>query len=665
MMLKSPRHLVAAFALMTAVGCGDDDGGTEPTGTIAVSASPTALTLAQGTSGTVTVTLVRGGGFSAPVSVAVSGLPAGVTASVSPSPLTGAATQATVTVNVAGTVVPGTYTATVTASAAGVGSATTTYNLTVTAAPSVTLSMGPATLSLAQGTSGTSTLTATRSNYAGNITPTVTGNPAGMTVSFNPTPMTGNTSTVTVTVGSGVAVGNHTLTITGGTGGAAGSPTTTLTVTVTQSSSSNLTWDFCSSDDLPLKFWKQDGGTWTEVTPTVVGNVTRYTFTISSAQGGVAFTVSNTSAALRSASLTATGFRSVAKETRFKALKNGMKMRSQNVALTSPFFDTFVYLALASELGTFAETCETAPATVSKTFNVTGQAAEEEGLLGYGGATALLSSATPSYNLNVVAGTYDWLAAWGPQPDFPDLAHDWSNYRIGRGEAAPGSAVAVNRTGAPSFVSFPFTATGGATGSLWNFSQDLEGARGQVVSLPLGSLLNQTGTGNMLFPQPADRLASDLWSLTLTNTELSGTNTIFRSQVRYIGSAPPASGNFALAQEVPPFTTSQVAGAPVPTWMSTGQIATDYRTATSVVSTSFTGGGGGQRYTIAASYGWLAANGMTTTYSLTAPTLPGFLQAWAPAAPLDDSMVIMAGTNATGAPTAGTIVNIAFRLQDP
>jgi hypothetical protein len=38
-------------------------------------------------------------------------------------------------------------------------------------------------------------------------------------------------------------------------------------------------------------------------------------------------------------------------------------------------------------------------------------------------------------------------------------------------------------------------------------------------------------------------------------------------------------------------------------------------------------------YTITATRGWLVANGMGSSYTLTNPDLPGFLPAWAPSAP--------------------------------
>ena len=770
-MLKSPRRLLTAIALLTAIGCGDDDG-SGPTGTITVSASPTALSVQQGGTGTVIVSLVRGGGFDEAVNVSVSGLPSGVTASVSPTQLTGNTTQATVTVNVASTVAAGSYPATITASAAGVGSATATYTLTVTAAPAqdftlsanpatvsiapggsgtatisiartdftgdvaltlvnpptgitgtfdpatasansseltidvagtvaagnqtltvqgvgggltrtttvgvtisagatVTLALNPTTLSIAQGSSKTTALTATRTNYTGDVTPEVTGNPAGMTVTFDPTPLTGNTSTATVAVGAGVAPGDYALTITGNTGGAAGSPTATLDVTVTQATGGgNITWDFCSTDDLPLKFWKLDNGTWSEVTPTVVGNATRYSFSVADGQAGVAFTTSTSTGAAQRQVLDVTkksGFRSLAKTTRFKTLRDGMRLRNQaNVAQqTSSFFDTFVFYAMSNELGSVAGTCDTDPASDSKTFNVTGQAAGEEGLLGYGGSVVTLASATPSVNVNVAPGTYDWLAMWGPTPGLPDLTHDWNAYRIGRGEAVPGSAVAVDRTGASAFVSSPFTVTGGTGGSLWNFSQSLEGANGFITSFPIGSLLASSGAGDMLFLQPADRLATDLMTLNITNSELQGSNVDSRSIITYVGNAPPANSTYALPAAVPAFTVSPVNGAPVPQWMATGSIPAEFQAGTSVISVAFTGANLSSLYTISATRAWLEANSQTTTFTLSAPTLPGFLQEWAPAAPLDNSIVIMLNTNATGAPTVGTVTNLSSRVQSP
>ena len=57
-----------------------------------------------------------------------------MTATVTPSQLTGTTTNATVTVNVASTVAAGAYTVTLRGSASGIGQTTVNYTVTVTAA---------------------------------------------------------------------------------------------------------------------------------------------------------------------------------------------------------------------------------------------------------------------------------------------------------------------------------------------------------------------------------------------------------------------------------------------------------------------------------------------------------------------------------------------------
>jgi hypothetical protein len=634
--------------------------------TFTISAGPSGVNATPGGTVNSTITIVRTN-LTADIALTLVSPPTGITGTFTPATLTGTTLTSTLAVNVAGTVAPGQYTLTVEGAGGGV-TQTATVTVTVATGPSVSLSMTPATLTIEQGLSGQSTLNATRSSFTGNITPSVSGNPAGVTVTFNPDPITGDQSAVTVNVGGGVTPGDYTLTITGNTGGTAGTPTTTLGVTVTQATSGgNLVWEFCTSDGVPLKFWRLSGGTWSEVAPTVAGSVTRFSFSAAAGSAGIAFTMSQTGGAAMRRAVNAnrgTGFRSVVRQAREKALASRMKIRNQSVSLTSPYFDTFVFLAQSTELGSILETCiTTPPVTVAKAFNITGQAGTEEGLLGYGGVPATLTSATTAYNLNVVAGTYDWLAIFGPNPGLPDFAHDWNSYRIGRNEVAPGGPVAVDRTGAPALVSFPFTVTGGAAGSLWFVSQNLQGANGEVVGFPIGSLLNQTGSGNLLFLQPGDQLSTDLWSVNFTNTEMVGTNTDFRSAVHYIGSGPPANGNFALPAKVPAFTVSQVNGAPVTTWQAAGQTPSDYQTAVSTVTASFTGTSA--IYTISATRGWQTSNGMTTSYTLAGPTLPGFLAEWAPGAPLDFSTVIMLGSNATAAPATGTFALIGTRIQDP
>jgi hypothetical protein len=236
-MFKAPWRALSALALLTAIGCGDD-GGSEPEGSISVSALPTALSIPQGGSGTVTVTLTRGGGFAEPVDVTVEGLPAGVTASVAPTSLTGTTTQAVVTVTVGNSVAALTYTSTIRASAAGIGAATTTYALTVTAQANYTLAATAA--SVVQGASGTSTISIQRTNFAGEVALTLENPPAGITGTFNPTSTAGGQSVLTINVASTVAPGTYNLSVKGSATGP-GDKTATVALTVTPAPASTTT----------------------------------------------------------------------------------------------------------------------------------------------------------------------------------------------------------------------------------------------------------------------------------------------------------------------------------------------------------------------------------------------------------------------------------------
>jgi hypothetical protein len=94
------------------------------------------------------------------------------------------------------------------------------------------ISANPSSLTIAQGSNGTSTIsTAVTSGSAGTISLSASVSPTGPTASLNPTSVTaGNASTLTVSVGSGVAAGTYTVTVTGTEGSAVHSTPVTVTV---------------------------------------------------------------------------------------------------------------------------------------------------------------------------------------------------------------------------------------------------------------------------------------------------------------------------------------------------------------------------------------------------------------------------------------------------
>ena len=206
-----------------------------PQGSFTISALPTSLSVTQGNQGTSTLTTAISGGFNSAISLSAAGMPSGTTVSFSPQtiPAPGSGSS-TMTISVGSSTPTGTYPITVTGSGGGVQQ-TTTVTLTVTTPPNFTLSASPASLSIAQGTQGTSTLTtAISGGFNSAISLSASGMPSGATVSFSPQtiPAPGSgSSTMTINVGSSTPTGTYPITVTGNGGGVQQTATVTLTVT--------------------------------------------------------------------------------------------------------------------------------------------------------------------------------------------------------------------------------------------------------------------------------------------------------------------------------------------------------------------------------------------------------------------------------------------------
>jgi hypothetical protein len=191
-----------------------------------LSASPSSVSAAQGGSGTTTITVTPQNGFNGSVSLSVTGLPQGASGSFNP--VTTASTSV-LTLN-AGTAALGTYTLTVTGTSAAL-THTATVTFVVTSPGSFSLSATPASLTVQHGKNGAYTITITRAaGFSGAVTLAVSGLPSGVTGTFNPSTVTGTSSTLAIN-----AIGNAqrrtvTLTITGT---SAGAPTTTTTASLT------------------------------------------------------------------------------------------------------------------------------------------------------------------------------------------------------------------------------------------------------------------------------------------------------------------------------------------------------------------------------------------------------------------------------------------------
>lgn len=136
----------------------------------------------------------------------------------------------------------GTYTITVTGTG-GSTTHTTTAALTVTAAaaPDFAISASPTSVPVVQGNSGSSTVSTTvTGGFNSSVSLSASGQPSGVTVSFNPTSIAApgsGSSTMTMAVASSTATGTYTITVTG----TGGSTTHTATVSLSVTAAGGLT----------------------------------------------------------------------------------------------------------------------------------------------------------------------------------------------------------------------------------------------------------------------------------------------------------------------------------------------------------------------------------------------------------------------------------------
>jgi hypothetical protein len=204
-----------------------------------ISASPTTVTVTQGQSGTTTIHTAITSGSAQSVSLSISGVPAGATASFNPTSVT-AGGSSTLTLS-SGTAAAGTYSLTVTGTGtSATHTASVSFVVQAQATNDFSISASPSSVSAAQGGSATSTIaTAVTSGSAQSVSLSASGTPAGTTASFNPTSVTaGSSSTLTLAVGASTAAGTYTITITGT--GTSATRTTTVSLTVTTTSGGGI-----------------------------------------------------------------------------------------------------------------------------------------------------------------------------------------------------------------------------------------------------------------------------------------------------------------------------------------------------------------------------------------------------------------------------------------
>lgn len=268
---------VSCATILVVGACSDGTGTPDESFTLAL--STTSLTLAQGATGQVSVTIQRDN-FEKPIALSAEGLPQGVTVTFGASTLPATSSATTMNVTVAGNAAPTTSASfTVRATGEGVADQTQAVTLSVGVTGTYTLGLLEPELRVAQGGGGNATVLVTRSGgNAGDVSLSVGTLPAGVTAAFAQTTTTSGGGALIITAASDAATGTHPIAITSSSPGHTPDQTTTLSlVVVTAPAMASTSIVFCAADVPSWFAIRNEGFGWQQVTPT--GNTFNFSAT--------------------------------------------------------------------------------------------------------------------------------------------------------------------------------------------------------------------------------------------------------------------------------------------------------------------------------------------------------------------------------------------------
>ncbi len=213
-----------------------------------LSAAPESQSVTAGSNAALTVSTSAFNSFSGNISLSVTGLPAGVSASFSPSSVA-AGSISTLTIKTTSGTLTGNYTFDIIgASGSLTNLITASVNVTGGAAFALSTTPGSQTVSPGGNSPYVVNLTAV-SGFTASVNLSVSGLPANATGSFNPTSVSaGGNSTLTISTTSNTPVGNFTFTITGSSGSLTNTTTAILDVASASGSSNVISIDFLGQD---------------------------------------------------------------------------------------------------------------------------------------------------------------------------------------------------------------------------------------------------------------------------------------------------------------------------------------------------------------------------------------------------------------------------------
>ena len=331
--------------------------------TFTLTAAPASVILASGGTSASTITVTPQNGFNGIVSLAVSGLPSGVTGSFGA--LTAAGTS-TLALTGTASATPGTWALTVTGTS-GTLTSKAAISLTVNGPVSFTLSASPAVASVALGSTTVAAMTVTPHNgFTGAVALVASGLPSGVTASFSPASTTA-ASTLTLSASISAAAGTYSVTVTGTSGSLRATATLSLTVVAAPSytiaaSPATLTVARGSAGTTAIKVTPQNGfngavslaasglpsGVTASFSPasTTGASTLKLTATASAALGTATVTITGTSGSLRRVATlslvvcAAPNFRLVSSPTSVSVLQGGTAASTIAVSRQNGFTGT-------------------------------------------------------------------------------------------------------------------------------------------------------------------------------------------------------------------------------------------------------------------------------------------------------------------------------------
>jgi hypothetical protein len=196
-----------------------------------VTIAPATATVTAGGGANTTVLQTANGNFNGNVNYTITGLPAGISGMFTPATITGVGSSM-LSLTTTGATAAGTYPLVVTGTAGTLQHTAGLSLVVVKAATDFGLAITPASLTVTAGSASALTTTVTALNgFAGTVTLSAGGVPAGAAASFSPASITsGGTSTLTISTIAATAVGTYSIAVTGISGTLLHSATLSLAV---------------------------------------------------------------------------------------------------------------------------------------------------------------------------------------------------------------------------------------------------------------------------------------------------------------------------------------------------------------------------------------------------------------------------------------------------